>query len=410
MICINNMISERLGGTNYHTLKKNYKFSLIKKAKEEAKKKNSHIPIIDMGIGEPDSPANNDIVNILNMEAGKVENRLYADNGILEFQEAAKSYLEKVYGLKGLDPQKNILHGIGAKSILSILPLCFINPGDTVITTVPGYPVLATCAKYLGGNVYCSPLLKENNYYPNLSSIPKNILDNTKLLYINYPNNPTGQIATTEFYERVVEFACENEIIVINDAAYAPLVYDGKKPLSFLSVDGAINVGVEVHSLSKAFNMTGWRLGFIVGNEKIIELYGNVKSNIDSGQFRAIQKAGVYALNHPEISENIAKKYSRRFDLLIKALREVGFDVDKPKGTFYCYAPIPKGTKTGIVFNTAEEASQYIISNALISTVPWDDAGSYLRFSVTFEAKNLEEEKKIIEELKNRLKKLQLVF
>lgn len=410
MICINNMISKRLGGTNYYTMKKNYKFSSIKKAKDEAQKKNPHISMIDMGIGEPDLPANIDIVNILKKEAGKTENRLYADNGILEFQESAKAYLENVYGLKELDPQKNILHGIGAKSILSMLPLCFINPGDIVITTVPGYPVLSTHTKYLGGDVYNVPLLKENNYYPNLWSIPNNILDRTKLLYINYPNNPTGQIATIDFYEDVLKFACENEIIIVNDAAYAPLVYDGEKPLSFLSVDGAINVGVEVHSLSKAFNMTGWRLGFIVGNEKIIDLLGNVKANTDSGQFRAIQKAGIYALNHPEISENISKKYSRRFDLLIKALRDVGFDVDKPKGTFYCYAPIPKGTKNGITFNSAEEASQYIISNALISTVPWDDAGLYLRFSVTFEAENPEEEKKIIEELKNRLIKLQLVF
>ncbi|MDF2685564.1 MAG: aminotransferase class, partial [Clostridia bacterium] len=205
-------------------------------------------------------------------------------------------------------------------------------------------------------------------------------------------------------------FAYKNNIVVIHDAAYAALTYDGVKPLSFLSVDGAMEVGAEIQSLSKAFNMTGWRLGFIAGNEKLVAAYGNIKDNTDSGQFRAIQKAGIYALNHPEITEKICEKYSRRFNLLVSALNELGFEAAKPKGSFYCYVKMPKGTKSGIKFNNAMEAAEYFILNSNISVVPWDDCGSYLRFSVTFEAENSAEEIKIINELKARLLALELIF
>jgi LL-diaminopimelate aminotransferase len=227
---------------------------------------------------------------------------------------------------------------------------------------------------------------------------------------MNYPNNPTGQVATRDFYERVVEFTHRNNIFVIADAAYAALTFDGYQPLSFLSIDGAMDVGVEVHSLSKAFNMTGWRLAFVVGNAKIIKAYGTVKDNTDSGQFRAIQKAGVYALQHPELTLKNCQRYSRRFDLLVNALRECGFDANKPKGSFYCYVPAPKGTKSGIRFENAEDGSEYLIKEASISTVPWDEVGHYLRISVTFEANGINEEKRVIEEVKRRLTRLELVF
>jgi LL-diaminopimelate aminotransferase len=177
-----------------------------------------------------------------------------------------------------------------------------------------------------------------------------------------------------------------------------------------VSVDGAIEVGAEIHSLSKAFNMTGWRLGFIAGNKKLIAAYGTVKDNTDSGQFRAIQKAGIYGLKHPEITDRIKEKYSRRFNMLVKVLKEVGFDAKKPQGSFYCYVGIPKGTKNGTVFHNAKEVMEYLIRNAFISTIPWDDAGAFLRISVTFEAAGEEEERKIIEEIRERLMKLELVF
>jgi LL-diaminopimelate aminotransferase len=403
-------IALRLSGRDFERAASAYKFTAIKKMKAEVRQFNPGLPLIDMGVGEPDKAANPGVVEVLTREAGKLENRFYADNGIPEFQEAAAVYLEKVYGLTGLDPYQNIIHGIGSKPILAMLPLVFINPGDVTLATVPGYPVLGTYTRYLGGEVYPLPLLPENDFYPDFSAIPDTILLRTKLLYINYPNNPTGQVATPEFYRQVVEFAHRYKIIVVSDASYAALTYNGYQPLSFLAVDGAGEVGVEIHSLSKAFNMTGWRLAFLVGNPKIIKAYGVVKDNTDSGQFRAIQKAGVYALAHPELTLKNCDRYSRRFDLLVKVLREVGFAAEKPKATFYCYVPIPKGTAKGNIFKTAAEAAGFILKEALISTVPWDDAGSYLRFSVTYEANGVEEEIKVMEEIKQRLSKLNLLF
>lgn len=410
MSFIDNKISDRMGGQDFFNNTKAYKFEKIKRAKELAILNNPNIPLIDMGIGEPDKAADKKMIDILYEEAGKPENRWYSDNGILEFQEAACRYLKSIYGLDNLDPQKNIVHGIGSKPALAMIPIGFINPGDISLMTVPGYPVMGTYTKFMGGDIYNLPLIPQNNFYPDLDNIPKDILNKAKLLYINYPNNPTGQVATKEFYEKVVDFAYKNGIFVVSDLAYGSLTYDGYKPLSFLSVDGAIDVGIELHSLSKSFNMTGWRLAFVVGNEKAIKLYSTIKGHTDSGQFRAIQKSGIYALDTHELFNQNCRRYSRRFDILVKILNEIGFDAYKPKGGFYCYVSIPKGTKDGIIFKNAEEACEYILINSSISTVPWDDAGSFLRFSVTYEANDYEEEIKIMNDLKDRLLKLNLVF
>jgi LL-diaminopimelate aminotransferase len=396
---VSDKIADRLGGLDFGKSTKIYKFVRIKQAKDEARRRNPDIPLIDLGVGEPDQPADPSIVEVLCREAGKPENRFYSDNGIREFQEAAAEYMAEVFRVKNLSSD-NIIHGIGSKPILAMLPLCLINPGEIALCTTPGYPVTGTYTQYVQGEVYKLPLTKENHYYPDFSAIPSDVLKKAKLLYMNYPNNPTGQVATKAFYESVVEFAHRNNIFVILDAAYAPLTFDGYEPLSFLSVDGAMDVGVEVHSLSKAFNMTGWRLAFVVGNPKIIKAYGTLKDNTDSGQFRAIQKAGAYALQHPELTMKNCERYSRRFDLLVKVLREVGFAVEKPKASFYCYVPAPKGTKSGLRFANAAEVSEYLIKEACISTVPEDEAGHYLRISVTFEANGFEEEKRVIEEVK----------
>ena len=403
-------ISERLGGVNFGRSTVIYKFELIKRAKAAAKKTHPESGLIDMGVGEPDWPADNLVVKALSEEAGKPENRWYADNGIPEFQEAATRYLEKVYGLSGLIPSEHIVHGIGSKPVLAMLPICFINPGDILLTTVPGYPVTATYTKYLGGEVFNLPLLESNSFLPDLSLIPQPILKRAKLLYLNYPNNPTGAVASTEFFNQVVDFAKKNNIIVIHDAPYSALTYDGYKPLSFLSIEGAMDVGIEVHSLSKAFNMTGWRIGFVCGNSKAIKAYATVKNNTDSGQFRAIQKAAIQALRHTEITDKTIIKYSRRFNLLVDALNDLGFDAKKPKGSFYCYVKAPIGTETGKVFNSASEFSEFLIHESLISTVPWDDAGKFIRFSVTFEADSLQKEIEVINEMKERMKVLKLKF
>jgi len=407
---ISQIIADRFRDNNFDIANQDYKFMRIKMAKEEVRRKYPDKELIDMGIGEPDSSADSTVVEVLSEEAGRPENRLYADNGIVEFQEAAAKYLKEVYGVDNIDPCSEVLHGIGAKSILSMIPLCFINPGDITLTTLPSYPVISTHTKYLGGIVYELPLTKDNNFYPDLSKIPNIISYRSKLLYINYPNNPTGQIATEDFYKTVVEFAHKNNIIVIADSSYAPLTFNEVKPLSFLSIDGAKDIGVEIHSLSKAFNMTGWRLAFMAGNSEIVNIYGNVKANSDSGQFRAIQKAGIHAFNHIEITKNNCEKYSRRFDMLIPALNEVGFDVEKPKATFYCYVPIPKGTRSGKIFQNAEDFSLYLLEKKFICTVPWNTPEPYVRFSVTFEAKDQKEERRIINEVKNRLLDLELIF
>ena len=403
-------ISERLGGVNFGKSTAIYKFELIKRAKAAAKKAHPETGIIDMGVGEPDWPADYLVVKALSEEAGKPENRWYADNGIPEFQEAAALYLEKVYGLSGLIPSEHIIHGIGSKPVLAMLPICFINPGDILLTTVPGYPVTATYTKYLGGEVFNLSLLESNSFLPDLSIIPQPVLKRAKLLYLNYPNNPTGAVATTEFFTQVVDFARKNNIIVIHDAPYSALTYDGYKPLSFLSVKGAMDVGIEVHSLSKAFNMTGWRIGFVCGNSKAVKAYATVKDNTDSGQFRAIQKAAILALRHTEITDKTIIKYSRRFDLLVDALNDLGFDAKKPKGSFFCYVKAPLGTESGKVFNSATEFSEFLIHESLISTVPWDDAGKFIRFSVTFEADSLQKEIEVINEMKERMKILKLKF
>ncbi len=407
---IQQLFAERVGGNNYGKDTVLYKFEKIKRAKREARKNNPNVELIDLGVGESDWMAEKEVVEVLYKQAGLRENRGYTDNGIQEFKDAAVRYMEKVYQVYDLDSVNEVNHGIGSKSILAILPLAFINPGDISIMTVPGYPVMGTMTKSLGGEVVNLPLLAENNYLPNLDSLTSEQRHRAKLLYINYPINPTGAIATTEFFEKVVQFAKTNKIIVVSDAAYAALTFEGQRPLSFLSVEGAKDVGIEIHSLSKAFNMTGWRLAFVCGNELVVKGFATVKDDSDSGQFAAIQKAGVYCLQHPEITERTALKYSRRHTLLVNALKRIGFSVTKPKASFYLYAAIPQRTGNGRCFTSAADFSDFLIREKLISTVPWDEAGAYIRFSVTFEAKDEEEEEKIISEIERRLDEVGFVF
>ncbi len=279
-----------------------------------------------------------------------------------------------------------------------------------LLTTVPGYPVMSTYTRYVGGQVHPLPLLEKNGFLPDLDGIPADVLGKAKAIYVNYPNNPTGAMATEEFYRELVDFAHKHGIVIVQDAAYGALVYDGNRPRSILAVDGADEVALEVHSLSKAYNMTGWRLAFLTGNSHLVKAYATVKDNTDSGQFRTIQKAGMYGLEHPEITAGICEKYSRRFDLLVDALNGAGFTAKKSGGTFYLYVACPKGTESGVTFENAERFSEFLIMEAQISTVPWDDAGAYVRFSVTFEADGPEGEKKIIGEVRERLGRLKLVF
>ncbi len=406
---IQSLFAERIGGRMFGKEQKVYKFEKIKRAKRAACAAHPDIELIDFGVGEPDEMAFPGVVRTLQKEAEKPENRGYADNGIQEFKDAAARYLQKVYGVTGIDPKTEVLHGIGSKPVLAMLPAVFINPGDVTLMTVPNYPIMGTHTRWYGGNVVDMPLYEENSFLPYLDSISADVRRRAKLLYINYPNNPTGAGATKAFFEKVVKFARTNNIIVVHDAAYAALTY-GTRPLSFLSVPGAKDVGVEIHSLSKAFNMTGWRLSFMAGNERVIAGYGNVKDNFDSGQFKAIQKAGVYALDHPEITDEIAAKYERRLRAMSGVLAEMGFNAKMPDGTFYLYVKMPKGVRDGRLFVSAEDFSEFLITEKLISTVPWDDAGSYIRFSATFESKGKTDEQRVLDEFKKRMGSLQFEF
>ncbi|XID95303.1 LL-diaminopimelate aminotransferase [Paenibacillaceae bacterium WGS1546] len=407
---IQEQFADRIGGSDYGKDTNIYKFEKIKRAKAAAKQAHPDVELIDMGVGEPDEMADAGIVAKLAEEAAKPENRGYADNGIAEFKQAAAKYLKDVFSVDGIDADTEVLHTIGAKPALAMLPSVFINPGDVTIMTVPGYPVMGTHTKYLGGEVYNVKLTQENAFLPDLDAIPEEIAKRAKLLYLNYPNNPTGAAATVEFFEKAIAWAQKYSVVIVHDAPYSALTYDGVKPFSFLSVPGAKDVGVELHSLSKSYNMTGWRIGFIAGNPLIVKAFGDVKDNNDSGQFIAIQKAAAYGLANPQITEAIAAKYSRRHDMLVAALNEIGFRAEKPKGSFFLYVEAPKGVAGGQRFESAEDFSQYLIREKLISTVPWDDAGKFVRFSVTFIANGEAEEKRVIDEIKRRLTDVQFEF
>ncbi|MGE4496590.1 MAG: LL-diaminopimelate aminotransferase [Deferribacterales bacterium] len=407
-IFMENIIAERLGGKMFGKDTTIYKFEKIKRAKRAAMEANPNIELIDMGVGEPDEMADASVVETLCLEAKKRENRFYSDNGIQEFKDAAAKYMKKRFGVD-INPNTEVNHSIGSKPALAFVPFCLINPGDVALMTVPGYPVSGTITKYLGGEVYNLKLTKENNFLPDLDSIPADILKRAKFLYMNYPNNPTGALAPLSFYEKVVEFAKKNDIAVISDAAYIELTYGEKQP-SFLSVPGAKEVGIEIHSLSKSYNMTGWRMAFVCGNEHLVKAFATIKDNNDSGQFIPIQKAAAYALENTALIERITEKYSRRLKALAAVLRKHGFFVNEPKGTFYLYFEIPKGTASGKKFESGEQFCDYMIREKYISSVPWDDAGNFLRFTVTFIADTLEEETRIINEIDRRLGEDKFVF
>jgi LL-diaminopimelate aminotransferase len=410
---IQNLFADRIGGSQYGKTPTAYKFEKIKRAKRAVLALQPDAEIIDLGVGEPDAMAFPEVVEKLHEEAGKPENRGYADNGDAVLKRAAARYLERVFGVKGINPKTEVIHSIGSKAALAILPAALVNPGDFVLMTVPGYPVFGTHARYYGGVVYNLKLAAENRFLPDLDSIPKEALRKAKALVLNYPNNPTGASATPEFFARVVEFAKKHNLVVVHDAAYAALVYAGK-PLSFLATPGAKDVGVELHSVSKAFNMTGWRCGFVAGNELLVQAYGDAKDNTDSGQFLAIQHAAAHCLDHPELTGSIAAKYSRRMDGLVKVLGDAGFDAEKPKGSFYLYVKAPKTALTRnegrIAFSNAEDVSEWLITKKLISTVPWDDAGPALRLSVTFAAETVDDENRILAEIARRLSDVQFEF
>lgn len=402
------LFADRIGGANYGKGTEIYKFEKIKRAKRKALADHPERKLIDFGIGENDEMAPASIRARMSTEIDKPANRGYADNGILAFKEAAARFMDREFGVK-LDPATQVNHCIGSKTALAMLPATLINPGDITLMTVPGYPVAGTHTKYYGGQVHSLPLTAENDFFPDLDSIPADVLERAKLLVLNYPNSPTGRVATPEFFAKVVEFAKKNQIVVVQDAAHTMLTYEGK-PLSFLSIPGAMDVGVEVHSLSKGFHMIGWRIGWVCGHERLVSAFADVKDNCDSGQFIAIQQAAAAALDDESIPKAVRAKYRRRLEKLVTVLKKCGFECEMPGGTYFLYTPSPKGVKGGPSFADAEAASQYLITEHSICTVPWDNAGPFLRFSVTYEAPTEGEEDALMNETEYRLKSLDFEF
>ena len=401
------LFANRIGGINYGKGTEIYKFEKIKRAKRKALADRPLVQLLDFGIGENDDMAPESVRLELAKQANRVENRGYADNGVQAFKDAAAEFMKRQFGVN-LDPSCEINHAIGSKPALAMIPAAFINPGDVTLMTVPGYPVAGTHTRYYGGDVHKLPLLEANGFYPDLDGIPAEIKRRAKLLVINYPNSPTGAVATREFYKKVIDFAHAHQVIVVQDAAHILLSFSAP-PLSFLQVDGAKDVGVEIHSMSKGFNMIGWRMAFVAGHRKIVQAFADVKDNSDSGQFMAVQNASALALRHGEISDGVREKYRRRLQKLVAALTRVGFHAKMPGGSYFLYAKSPVAA-AGREFKTAEDASQYLIHEQSVCCVPWDDAGSFLRFSATYIANDEAEEDALMTETVERLGRLGLRF
>lgn len=374
-----------------------YLFAEIDRMKNEVKRRG--VDVISMGVGDPDLPTPSHIIEALNKAAWDPKNHQYPSyEGLGVFLEAVASWYAKRFGVK-LDPSREILTLIGSKEGTGHIALAFVNPGDYVLIPDPGYPVYQSGTLFAGGISYYMPLLRENGFLPDLKSIPEEVARKSRMMFINYPNNPTAAYASREFYKEVVEFAHKYNIIVLHDAMYSELRYDDFVPASFLEIDGAKEVGVEFHSLSKTYCMTGWRLGFVAGNYEVISALGAVKANYDSGVFQAVQLAGVAALTgSQDCVVEMRKVFQERRDMLVKGLTELGWDFDIPKATFYLWAPTIKG------YSSRELAKKLLMDAGVVVTpgVGFGPSGEgFIRFAFTID-------KNRIQEAIDRIKKLNL--
>ncbi|MGE4375418.1 LL-diaminopimelate aminotransferase [Methanoculleus receptaculi] len=316
-----------------------YLFARIDEMKEE--KQRQGVDIIDLGVGDPDLPTPKHIVEALCAATRDPKNHHYPSYaGMPAYRRAVAEWYRRRFGVD-LEPMKETLALIGSKEGIAHIAEAFVNPGEFVLVADPGYPVYKTSALFAEGKVYEMPLCPENNFLPALEDIPAAVVKQARMIFINYPNNPTAAVAPLSFFEEVVEFAREHDIVVVHDNAYSEITFDGYRSPSFLEADGAMEVGIEMHSLSKTYNMTGWRIGMACGNADIVAGLGRVKTNVDSGAFDAIQHAAIAALTGPQDSVREAcSVYQERRDALVSGLREIGFDVQAPKATFYVWVPV----------------------------------------------------------------------
>ncbi len=364
-----------------------YLFASIDRMKQDAVSKG--VDLIDLSVGDPDIPTLEHIVRRMKIAVDNPRNHRYPSyEGMLPFRQAVADWYKRRFDV-GLDPEKEVLSLIGSKEGIGHIPLAFINPGDVVLVPSPGYPVYPVAAIFAGGEGYSMPLLKGNRFLPDLKAVPQDVLQRARLMFINYPNNPTSATAPVEFYEDAVEFALRYNIIVCHDAAYSEIYYDNKQPLSFLQIPGAKEVGIEFHSLSKTYNMTGWRIGFAVGNARVIAGLGKIKTNLDSGIFQAIQEAGIEALETGDrLLSEIRHTYQERRDALYHGLKALGLDIELPEATFYLWSSVPKG------FDSSSFVA-YMLDKAGVLATPGNGFGAagegYVRFAMTVSVKRIKE-------------------
>ncbi len=364
-----------------------YLFARIDAMKAEAKKRG--VDLIDMSIGDPDMPTPRHIVEAMKSAVEKPEHHKYPSyEGMISYREAVSRWYRRRFNVS-LDPAAEVLSLIGSKEGIGHIPLAFVNPGDVVLCPSPGYPVYSIAALFAGGEPYFMPLTEENGFLPDFSAIPEEVLKRAKIMFLNYPNNPTSAAADDDFFRRAIDLADRYGIIVCHDAAYSEIYYDGRRPISFLEVDGARDVGVEFHSLSKTYNMTGWRVGFAVGNSEVIAGLGKIKTNLDSGVFQAIQEASIVALDTgDDLLSSIRATYQARRDALFEGLSEMGVGVTRPDATFYLWAKVPDGF-------TSEDFAVHLLDRAGVLGTPGNGFGEpgegYIRFALTVSVERTKE-------------------
>jgi len=364
-----------------------YLFAEIDKKKEEAIKRG--VDIINLGIGDPDQPTPNNIIEKLRESVQDPKTHDYPPYaGTAEFRQAVALWYKNRFRVD-LDPDNEVMALIGSKEGIAHIFLAFIDPGDFSLIPDPGYPVYKTGTLFANGFPYIMPLLEENDFLPDLEKIDEEIAQRAKLMFINYPNNPTAAVADKNFFEKVVKFAKKYDILVCHDFAYSEMTFDGYKAKSFLEVDGAKEVGIEFHSLSKIYNMTGWRLGFAVGNKEAISALSIIKTNIDSGAFKAIQQAGIEALTGPQDNiEKMNKIYTGRRNVVINGLNKLGWNLKPTKATFYIWLPTPKNMKSIDFANLLLEKTGIIVTPG----IGYGNYGEgYVRIALTVDEKRLEE-------------------
>lgn len=327
-----------------------YLFAEIDRKRDELVAKG--VDIINMGVGDPDQPTPSHIVGAMHQAIDDPSTHNYPPyQGTKEYRQAAANWMASRFGVKGLDPNTQIVSSIGSKEAIHNTFLAFVESGDYTLIPDPGYPVYRTSTIFAGGEPYTMPLTPENNFLPDLDAIPEEVAQKAKLLWVNYPNNPTGALASLGDFEKLVEFCKKYDILLCHDHAYSEMAYDGYKPPSVLEIPGALDVAIEFHSFSKSYNMTGWRIGFVAGNTTGIKGLGQVKTNIDSGVFKAIQRAGIAAFETSSAElQQLMSVYQRRRDIIVDGLKSLGWPIEPPKATLYVWVPVPSGyTSTDFV-------------------------------------------------------------